>query len=210
MFSTRNRLSSLLHFKNAIPFELESLASGVSLLCSFCNDTYFDEIELYINVRSGEHLSLSALNPLSTNPPKWSNTLKKFAGCCLTEKTNSTFLCCKTEPYLIFWREKHLLVCVCAFLKQKTYMLIPIWLMRANRWWKIFHSADFRKQDYFFWPKVHIQISHMKSHIKTTQNNITPLHDTKQHLCATVSNILLFDNFCWCNELKFDWNGSRR
>ena len=135
MFSTRNRLSSLLHFKNAIPFELESLASGVSLLCSFCSDTYFDEIELYINVRSGEHLSLSVLNPLSTNPPIWSNTLKQFVGCCLTEKTTLTalFFVAK-QPYLIFWREKHLLVCVCAFLKQKTYMLIPIWLIRANRW----------------------------------------------------------------------------
>ena len=123
MFSTRNRLSSLLHFKNAIPFELESLASGVSLLCSFCNDTYFDEIELYINVRSGEHLSLSALNPLSTNPPKWSNTLKQFVGCCLTEKTTLTalFFVAKQSP-ILFFEGKNICLFVCVLFWNKKHI----------------------------------------------------------------------------------------
>ena len=53
----------------AIPKELRSHIV-YKFLCSNCNITYYGEIERHLNVRSGEHLSLSALTGKRVNNNK--------------------------------------------------------------------------------------------------------------------------------------------
>ena len=60
IFQSKNRLSDLFRFKDSIPKELRSHIV-YKFLCSNCNVTYYSETERHLNVRSGEHLSLSAL-----------------------------------------------------------------------------------------------------------------------------------------------------
>ena len=60
IFQSKNRLSNLFRFKDSIPKELRSHIV-YKFLCSNCNITYYGETERHLNVRSGEHLSLSAL-----------------------------------------------------------------------------------------------------------------------------------------------------
>ena len=57
IFQSKNRLNNLFRFKDSIPKEL-----CFHLVYKFlCNITHYTETELQLNVRSGEHLSLSAL-----------------------------------------------------------------------------------------------------------------------------------------------------
>ena len=55
-----NSLNNLIQFKDSTPKELRPHLV-YKFLCSNCNITYYDETERHLNVRSGEHLSLSAL-----------------------------------------------------------------------------------------------------------------------------------------------------
>ena len=60
IFQSKNRLSNLFRFKDSIPKEFRPHIV-YKFLCSNCNITYYGETERYLNVWSGEHLSLSAL-----------------------------------------------------------------------------------------------------------------------------------------------------
>ena len=68
-FQSKNRLSNLFRFKDSIPKELRSHIV-YKFLCSNCNITYYGETERHLNVRSGEHLSLSALTGKRVNNNK--------------------------------------------------------------------------------------------------------------------------------------------
>jgi len=69
IFQSKNRLSSLFRFKDSIPKELRSHLI-YKFLCSNCNITYYGQTERHLNVRSGEHLSLSALTGKRVNNDK--------------------------------------------------------------------------------------------------------------------------------------------
>ena len=69
IFQSKNRLSNLFRFKDSIPKELCSHIV-YKFLCSNCNITYYGETERHLNVRSGEHLSLSALTGKRVNNNK--------------------------------------------------------------------------------------------------------------------------------------------
>ena len=69
IFQSKNRLSNLFRFKDIIPKELRSHIV-YKFLCSNCNITYYGETERHLNVRSGEHLSLSALTGKRVNNNK--------------------------------------------------------------------------------------------------------------------------------------------
>ena len=60
IFQSKNGLSNLFQFKDSIPKELGSHIV-YKFLWSNCSITYYGETECHLNVRSGEHLSLSAL-----------------------------------------------------------------------------------------------------------------------------------------------------
>ena len=62
-------MSNLFRFKDSIPKELRSHIV-YKFLCSNCNITYYGETERHLNVRSGEHLSLSALTGKRVNNNK--------------------------------------------------------------------------------------------------------------------------------------------
>ena len=66
IFQSKNRLSNLFRFKDSIPKELCSHIV-YKFLCSNCNITYYGETERHLNVRSGEHVSLSALTGKRVN-----------------------------------------------------------------------------------------------------------------------------------------------
>ena len=67
-FQFRNRLSNLFQFKDSIPNELRSHL--YKFLCSNCNITYYGKTKRYLNIRSGERLSLSVLTGKSVNNNK--------------------------------------------------------------------------------------------------------------------------------------------
>ena len=69
IFQSKNCLSNLFRFKDSIPKELRSHIV-YEFLCSNCNITYYGETERHLNVRSGEHLSLSALTGKRVNNNK--------------------------------------------------------------------------------------------------------------------------------------------
>ena len=69
IFQSKNRLSNLFRFKDSIPKELR-FHIVYKFLCSNCNITYYDETERHLNVRSGEHLSLSTLTGKRVNNNK--------------------------------------------------------------------------------------------------------------------------------------------
>ena len=69
IFQSKNHLSNLFRFKDSIPKELRSHIV-YKFLCSNCNITYYGETERHLNVRSGEHLSLSALTGKRVNNNK--------------------------------------------------------------------------------------------------------------------------------------------
>ena len=69
IFKSTNRLSNFFRFKDSIPKELRS-DIVYKFLCSNCNITYYGETERHLNVRSGEHLSLSALTGKRVNNNK--------------------------------------------------------------------------------------------------------------------------------------------
>ena len=69
IFQSKNRLSSLFRFKDSIPKELRSHIV-CKFLCSNCNITFYGETERHLNVRSGEHLSLSDLTGKRVNNNK--------------------------------------------------------------------------------------------------------------------------------------------
>ena len=69
IFQSKNRLSNIFRFKDSIPKELRSNIV-YKFLCSNCNITYYDETERHLNVRSVEHLSLSALTGKRVNNNK--------------------------------------------------------------------------------------------------------------------------------------------
>ena len=69
IFQSNIRLSNLFRFKDSIPKELRSHIV-YKFLCSNCNITYYGETERPLNVRSGEHLSLSALTGKRVNNNK--------------------------------------------------------------------------------------------------------------------------------------------
>ena len=59
-FQSKNCLSNLFRFKDSIPEELCSHLV-YKFLSSNCNITYYGETERHLNIRFGEHLSVSAL-----------------------------------------------------------------------------------------------------------------------------------------------------
>ena len=70
IFQSKNRLSNLFRFKDSMKnFELRSHIV-YKFLCSNCNTTYYGETGRHLNVRSGEHLSLSALTGKRVNNNK--------------------------------------------------------------------------------------------------------------------------------------------
>ena len=69
VFQSEYRLSNIFQFKDSIPKELRSHIV-YECLCSNCNITYYGETERHLNVRSGEHLSLSALTGKRVNNNK--------------------------------------------------------------------------------------------------------------------------------------------
>ena len=69
IFQSKNRLSNLFRFKGSIPNELRCHIV-YKFLCSNCNITYYGENECHLDVRSGEHLSLSALTGKRVNNNK--------------------------------------------------------------------------------------------------------------------------------------------
>ena len=69
IFQSKNRLSNLFRFKDSISKELCSHLL-CKFLCSNCNIPYYGETERHLNVRSGEHLSLSALTGKRVNNKK--------------------------------------------------------------------------------------------------------------------------------------------
>ena len=81
----------------------------------------------------------------------------------LTSSTNIellTALCNFSCPILVFF-----CFCFClfiCFLKLKMYILIHIRLLdyAGGKWLKNFHPADFRKQDYIFWPEYNVWNQH--------------------------------------------------
>ena len=66
IFQSKNLLTNLIRFKDSIPKELRSHIV-YKFLCSNCNITYYGETERHLNVRPGEHLSLSALTGKRVN-----------------------------------------------------------------------------------------------------------------------------------------------
>ena len=86
ILKSTNHLSSLFRFKDVIPKELRShLVYKFS--CSSCNATYYGKTERHLNVRSGEHISLSPLtgNRVACKPSAISDDL------LLCEHNNSSF-----------------------------------------------------------------------------------------------------------------------
>ena len=77
IFQSKNRLSNLFRFKDSIPKEVRSHIA-YKFLCSNCNITYYDETERHLNVRSREHLSLSALTNKRVNNNKKSAVKDHF------------------------------------------------------------------------------------------------------------------------------------
>ena len=69
IFQSKNSLSNLFRFKDSIPNELRSHIV-YKFLCSNCNITCYGETERHLNIRSGEHLSLSALTGKRVNNNK--------------------------------------------------------------------------------------------------------------------------------------------
>ena len=69
IFQSKNRLSNLFQFKDSIPKEFCSHLV-YKFLCSNCNITCDSETERDLNVRSREHLSLSALMSKCVNNNK--------------------------------------------------------------------------------------------------------------------------------------------
>ena len=59
-------MSNVFQFKDSIAEKLRSQIV-YKFLCSNCNITYYGETENYLNVRSGEHLSLSSLTDKRVN-----------------------------------------------------------------------------------------------------------------------------------------------
>ena len=55
-----NCLSSLFHFKDVIPKELQSQIV-YKCFCGNCNITYYDKTKCCLNARYGEHLGISHL-----------------------------------------------------------------------------------------------------------------------------------------------------
>ena len=78
IFKSKNRLSNLSQFKDSITKELRSHIV-YKLLCSNCNITCYGETERHLNVRSGEHLSLSALTGKRVNNNKKNQQSKTTA-----------------------------------------------------------------------------------------------------------------------------------
>ena len=66
---SKNFLRKLFRFKDSIPKELRS-HTVYKFLCSNCNITYYGQTERHLNVRSGEHLSLSSLTDKRVNNNK--------------------------------------------------------------------------------------------------------------------------------------------
>ena len=69
IFQSKNCLSNLFRFKDSIHKELRS-HFVYKFMSSNCNITYYGETEPHLNVRSGEHLSLSALTGKRVNNNK--------------------------------------------------------------------------------------------------------------------------------------------
>ena len=69
VFQSKNCLSNVFRFKDSIPKELPSRLV-YKFSCSNCNITYYGETERHLNVRSEEHLSLSALTGKRVNNNK--------------------------------------------------------------------------------------------------------------------------------------------
>ena len=60
ILKSTKRLSALFRFKDVIPKKLRSHLI-YKFSCSSCNATYYGKTERHLNVRSGEHISLSPL-----------------------------------------------------------------------------------------------------------------------------------------------------
>ena len=66
IFQSKNRLSNLFRFKDSIPKKLR-FHIVYKFLFNNCNITCYGETERHLNVRSGEHLHLSALTGKRVN-----------------------------------------------------------------------------------------------------------------------------------------------
>ena len=67
MFKNKARLSNKFHFKDQI---LKDLALGVvyKCQCGLCNESYYGECMRRLNVRTGEHISISLLTRKQVKP----------------------------------------------------------------------------------------------------------------------------------------------
>ena len=69
IFQSKNRLGNFFRFKDAIPLALRSHLI-YKYTCSNCNVTYYGETERHLQIRAGEHLSISALTNKRVNNTK--------------------------------------------------------------------------------------------------------------------------------------------
>ena len=60
VLTSQNKLGNAFRFKDSIPKEL---TSGVvyKLQCGFCNESYYGECEIHLNVRIAKHIGISPL-----------------------------------------------------------------------------------------------------------------------------------------------------
>ena len=66
MFKSQNKLAKAFHFKDRIPKEL---TSGVvyKFQCGLCNEYYYGECVIHLNVRIGEHIGISPFTRKKVN-----------------------------------------------------------------------------------------------------------------------------------------------
>ena len=67
VFKNKTRLGNNFHFKDRIP---NDLTSGVvyKFQCGLCNESYYGECVIHLNVRSGEHTGISPLTKKHVKP----------------------------------------------------------------------------------------------------------------------------------------------
>ena len=97
-FQSKNRLSNLFRFKDSIPKELRSHIV-YKFLCSNCNIIYYGETECHLNVRSGEHLSLSALTSERVN----NNKKSAFKPAVYRRYVDDIFVLFKSKDHLLLF-----------------------------------------------------------------------------------------------------------
>ena len=67
MFKSQSKLAKAFRFKDHIPKELTS-SVVYKFQCGLCNESYYDECIIHLNVRIGEHVGISSLTKKKVKP----------------------------------------------------------------------------------------------------------------------------------------------